>query len=73
MERYRNKRILLRSGSGRFRKAVMQDLGIGGVCPVCQHFLIQYYDGDPQTNCPDPRLFRYRCFTCEPLAEESGG
>jgi DNA segregation ATPase FtsK/SpoIIIE-like protein len=67
MERYKNKRVLLRS-RGKFRKAVAADVGIGGVCPVCRHFLLQHYDGDPKDPYPDPRLFRYRCFTCEPLS-----
>ena len=67
MERYKNKRVMLRSG-GKFRKAVPADMGIGGVCPVCRHLLLQHYDGE-DTQHPDPRLFRYRCFTCEPLTE----
>jgi hypothetical protein len=68
MSRYSNKRMMLRTGGGQFRKAVPADVGIGGVCPVCRHFLLQHYDGD-DTQHPDPRLFRYRCFTCEPLTE----
>lgn len=47
-------------------KAVMSDVGIGGVCPTCNHFLLWSYDGDPRDPHPDPRQFRYRCFTCEP-------
>lgn len=65
-----NKRIIPRGGNGRFRKTTMQDFGIGGACPECRHLLIQHYDGDPRTEFPDPRKFRYRCFTCEPLTED---
>jgi len=65
-----NKRIIDRGGNGRFRKTTMQDFGIGGTCPECRHLLIQHYDGDPRTEFPDPRKFRYRCFTCEPLTED---
>ena len=68
MSRYSNKRMMIRTGGGQFRKAVPADVGIGGVCPVCRHFLLQHYDGD-DTQHPDPRLFRYRCFTCEPLTK----
>ncbi len=69
MGRYSNKRVLHRSSGGRFRRAVMQDVGIGGVCPECGHFLLRHYDGDPSDTSPNPMLFRYRCFTCEPLEE----
>jgi len=64
-----NKRIIPRSAGGRFRKTTMQDFGIGGTCPECRHLLLQHYDGDPRDESPDPRKFRYRCFTCEPLSE----
>lgn len=64
-ERYANKRVLLRRG-GQFRKATMEDVGIGGVCPTCCHLLIRVYDGDPDDPNPDPRRFRNRCYTCEP-------
>lgn len=64
-----NKRIIPRAGNGRFRKPIMQDFGIGGFCPVCSHLLIRHYDGDTRDTCPDPRKFRFRCFTCEPLTE----
>ena len=66
----RNKRIIPRSGSGRFRATTAADFGIGGVCEVCNHFLIRHFDGDPDDPMPDPRLFRYRCFTCEPRTGE---
>ncbi len=66
----RNKRIIPRSSSGRFRKTTMTDFGIGGVCPKCNHFLIQHYDGDENDPLIDPRRFRYRCFTCEPRTVE---
>ena len=69
MSRYANKRQMFRTGSGQFRKAHMNDVGIGGVCPVCSHFLLSHYDGDPGDAFPDPRKFGYRCFTCQPLTE----
>jgi hypothetical protein len=65
-----NKRIIPRGGGGRFRKVVMQDFGIGGTCPNCRHLLLQHYDGDERERPTDPRLFRYRCFTCEPRTEQ---
>jgi hypothetical protein len=68
MERYSNKRMLFRKG-GKFYKPTAEDFGIGGACPVCRHFLIRVYDGDPNASTVDPRAFRYRCFTCEPLTE----
>ena len=67
--KYSNKRIAHRTSGGRFRAAQLSDVGIGGVCPVCHHFLINVYDGDPNDQHPDPRLFRARCFTCEPETE----
>lgn len=69
MERYQNKRIINRNADGTFRKAQLADVGIGGVCPVCHHFLFNHYYGDPRDANPDPRKFRPRCFTCEPLTE----
>jgi hypothetical protein len=69
MERYANKRMMIRGTGGQFRQPTMQDVGIGGVCPVCNHFFIRHYDGDPRDTSPDPRRFRYRCFTCEPLTD----
>lgn len=66
MERYPNKRMMHRKG-GRFAKLTAADVGIGGACPTCSHILIRVYEGDP--NNIDPRAFRYRCFTCEPLTE----
>ena len=69
MSRYSNKRMMIRAGNGQFRKATMQDVGIVGVCAKCRHFLMNHYDGDPRDTCPDPRKFRLRCFTCEPLTE----
>lgn len=70
MSKYANNRLHMRTGGGQFRKATMQDIGIGGVCPVCSHFLIQHYNGDPRDAFPDPRKFVYRCFTCQPLTDE---
>lgn len=67
--RYQNKRMAFRDAGGKFRAARMEDLGIGGVCPVCRHLLLRYYNGDPRDTCPDPRKFQYRCFTCEPETE----
>lgn len=69
MSRYANKRLHMRTPSGRFRRAVPADFGIGGVCPNCQHLLLRHYDGDERERPMDPRRFRYRCFTCEPLTE----
>ena len=69
MSRYANKRMHVRTAGGQFRKPTMQDVGIGGVCPTCRHFLLRHYDGDPRDAHPDPRRFRYRCFTCEPETE----
>ena len=70
MSKYANSRLHVRTATGRFRQPTMADAGIGGVCPNCRHFLIHHYDGDPHTNPPDPRRFRYRCFTCEPLTAD---
>lgn len=67
--RYPNKRIGKRGAGGRFAKVNAADFGIGGTCPNCNHFLIQHYDGDERERPCDPRKFRYRCFTCEPLTE----
>ena len=67
MERYNNKRMLFRKG-GKFYKPTPQDLGIG-VCPNCQHLTLRHYDGDPREPFPNPRKFRQRCFTCEPLTD----
>jgi hypothetical protein len=67
-EKYPNKRMVIRKG-GRYAKLTAEDMGIGGACPVCRHFLIRVYDGDPNNSFVDPRLFRYRCFTCEPKTE----
>lgn len=69
--RYANKRLHLRGAGGKFRKARAEDLGIGGACPVCSHLLLRHYDGDLNERPLDPGKFRYRCFTCEPLHEES--
>lgn len=68
--RYRNKRIGKRGPGGRFAKFTASDFGIGGTCPECNHFLINHYDGDERERPCDPRKFRYRCFTCEPLTNE---
>jgi len=69
MGKYKNKRMMIRTSGGQFRKATGEDFGIGGTCPVCRHFLLRHYDGDPKAPYIDPRLFRYRCFTCEPMTE----
>jgi hypothetical protein len=69
MEKYKNKRMVVRKG-GRYARLTAEDVGIGGVCPVCRHFLLRHYDGDPKEEFIDPRLFRYRCFTCEPETEQ---
>lgn len=66
MQKYKNKRIVHRTGSGQFRAAQAADIGIMGTCPVCQHFLLRVYDGPQNDPHPDPRRFRNRCFTCEP-------
>jgi hypothetical protein len=70
MSKYKNKRMMVRDARGKFRKANGEDIGIMGVCPTCRHFLIRVYDGDPKDSMIDPRLFRNRCFTCEPRTEE---
>lgn len=67
MERYTNKRMMFRSG-GRFRKATMADVGLGS-CSVCGGITQRVYDGDPNDPFPDPRNFRFRCFSCEPEVE----
>jgi len=70
-ERYSNKRMLHRQG-GRFYEPTAADFGIGGFCKIHHRMLLRVYDGDlsaqagPTTGTPDPRLFRYRCFECEP-------
>ena len=63
MSRYANKRMMFRE-HGRFRDAQASDLGILGICPTCNHFLIRVYEG-PTTGAPDPRAFRNRCYHCE--------
>lgn len=68
MSKYANKRLHIRSGNGRFRRPQPADVGIGGVCEKCRHLLLRHYDGDPRQTI-DPRRFRYRCFTCEPLTD----
>ncbi len=72
MSKYKNKRMMVRreAGNGRFRQATGANFGIGGACPVCRHLLLRHYDGDPNAEFIDPRLFRYRCFTCEPETEK---
>lgn len=69
MSRYPNKRPHLRAPGGQFRQAVPEDLGIGGVCPNCNHLLLRHYDGDERQRPVDPRRIRYRCFTCEPRTD----
>jgi len=69
MSRYANKRMHIRTAGGQFRKAVAADIGIMGVCPICNHFLLHHYDGDPRETSPDPRKFVNRCLTCQPLTE----
>jgi hypothetical protein len=66
-ERYSNKRLVNRKG-GRYSKTTLEDVGIGGVCE-CGHLKIHTFDGDPRDPFPSPRMFRYRCFTCEPKTE----
>ena len=63
--RYPNKRVVKRVG-GRFARITAEDVGIGGVCPTCSHLLLRVYDGPKDDPHPDPRQFRYRCYTCEP-------
>lgn len=50
----------------------MQDIGVGGVCPTCQHLLLRHYDGDETQRPLDPAKWRYRCFTCEPREASNG-
>ncbi len=68
--RYPNKRAMLRAGGGRFRAAQPSDIGIGGVCPNCQHLMVNHYHGDPRAPFLDPAKFKPRCFTCNPLTAE---
>ena len=67
--RYENKRMVNRTNGGQFRKAKMSDVGIMGVCPTCRHLLTRWYDGSQNDAHPDPRMFRNRCFTCEPITD----
>lgn len=67
--KHSNGRLVPRSGNGQFRKATGKDFGIGGVCEVCNHLLLQHYNGDENERPLDPRGFRSRCFACEPLTE----
>lgn len=69
MSKYANKRMHVRGSGGRFRKTTGADFGIGGTCEKCRGFLIRHYDGDPREAHPDPRNFRFRCFTCEPKTD----
>jgi len=58
-----NKRIIQRAGNGKFRKTTMEDMGIGGTCPDCQHLLLwKYFGNNPQM--PDPRETGYECPHC---------
>lgn len=66
-ERYRNKRMLHRK-AGKFFAPTAADVGIG-TCPACKHLMVRVYDGDPNTQHPNPCLFRMRCFNCEPHTE----
>lgn len=65
----RNKRFILRSSNGRFRRTRQEDFGVGGVCK-CGHLLQRHYNGDTRDDFLDPRKYVYRCFTCNPLSEE---
>jgi len=67
MEQYANKRTRVRGTGGKFRRVTFSDMGVSGVCPVCHHLLVRYYDGDPKKKPIDHRLFRARCYTCEPM------
>ena len=69
MHKYPNKRVTPRASNGRFMVATGANFGIGAACPVCRHVTIRYYDGDP-TETIDPRRFRMRCYTCEPMTDE---
>lgn len=66
----RNKRLIPRGPGGKFRKTTLADIGIGGFCPTCKGIMLRRYHGDPREAFLDPRLFRMRCLTCEPLTEE---
>ncbi len=59
----------MRTAGGQFRKMVGADIGVGGVCPACNHLLLRHYNGDSHIRPLDPMKWRYRCFTCEPLTE----
>lgn len=67
----RNKRVIKRSGNGRFRRATGADFGIG-ICTTngCGGLTVRVYDGDENDEFPDPRKFRQRCYHCEPKTDE---
>lgn len=67
MSNYKNGRMHIRAPGGQFRKLTGVDVGIGGVCPKCNHLLLRHYDGNENERPLDPMKLRYRCFTCEPL------
>lgn len=67
--KYPNKRMVVRSSNGQFKKLTFADVGIG-VCEKCQHLMVRHYDGRPDDPHPDPRLFKMRCFNCTPLTDE---
>ena len=58
-----------RGPGGKFRAATLADIGVDGVCPACGHLLVRVYDGAANDPHPDPRKFRGRCFTCEPMTD----
>lgn len=63
-----NKRLIARSGSGRFKKTTMEDIGLN-VCS-CGHFMALTYLGKNQ-EFPNPQQFFYVC-SCGLLKDRSG-
>ena len=64
-DKYPNKRLRLRGGSGRFRKATLDDVGMT-VCPNCQSIVPIKYD--EENGFVDPRSKRPDC-DCTPAPE----
>lgn len=62
----KGKRLIQRSGNGRFRKTRMEDIGLAGVCEKCNGILVRVYEGDLNATFLDPSKYRNRCFNCEP-------
>ncbi len=57
-----------RTPTGRFKRTVLSDVGLG-VCSRCNGITRAHYYGDPRDEFIDPRNFKQRCFTCNPLTQ----